>query len=194
MGYVGNAGTFLVQVVFGIYILMVMLRFLFQMVRADFYNPLSQAIVKITNPPLRPLRRLIPGLFGIDMASLLLLIILQTVELWLIAAMATGSLFVPPPGLVVLAIAQLIQLGVYVFLFSLIVQIIISWINPHGAYGNPAFNLMNSLTQPLLRPARRIVPPMGGLDLSPILVLIGLQLVLFLVVAPLKDLARTLLQ
>lgn len=193
-GYFGNAGTFLVQIVFGIYILMVMLRFLLQWVRADFYNPISQAIVKITNPPLRPLRRLIPGLFGVDLASVFLLIVLQTVELWLINAMRFGSLFVPPPGLVVLAIAQLIQLGIYVFLFSLIVLIIISWIQPQGAYGNPAFNLMRSLTEPLLRPARRVLPPLGGLDLSPILVFIGLQLMLFLVVAPLTDLARQMLQ
>lgn len=193
MGYFGNAGTFLVQVLFGIYILMVMLRFLFQWVRADFYNPISQAIVKITNPPLRPLRRLIPGLFGIDLSSLFLLIVLQTVELWLIASMRVGTLFIPPLGLLVLAVAQLVQLGVYVFLFSLIIQIVISWINPQGAYGNPAFNLMYSLTEPLLRPARRMLPPMGGLDLSPILVFVGLQLVLFLVVAPLKDLAGTML-
>ncbi len=191
-GYFGNAGIFLVQVVFGIYILMVMLRFLFQVVRADFYNPISQAVLKITNPPLKPLRRIIPGLWGIDLSSLLLLMVLQTLELWLITAMRVSSLFVPPLGLVVLAGTQLIQLAVYVFLFSLIVQIIISWVNPQGAQSNPAFTLMHNLTEPLLRPARRILPPMGGLDLSPIVVIVGLQLILFLVVAPLKDLARNL--
>jgi len=191
-GYFGNAGIFLVQVVLGIYILMVMLRFLFQLVRADFYNPISQAILKITNPPIKPLRRIIPGLWGLDLASLLLMVVLQTFELWAITAMRVGSLFVPPLGLIVLAGAQLVQLTVYVFLFSLIVQIIISWINPQGAHGNPAFTLMHNLTEPLLRPARRILPPMGGLDLSPIAVIIGLQLILFLVVAPLKDLARSL--
>lgn len=199
MNYFGNAGIFLVQVVFGIFILMVMLRFLCQLVRADFYNPISQAIVKITNPPLLPLRRIIPGLWGIDMASVLLLVILQGLEMYLAGSPGTGihgllhGVALKPLGVAIYAIPQLIQLAVYIFLFSLIIQIIISWVNPQGAYGNPAFTLMNSLTEPLLRPARRVLPPMGGLDLSPIFVFIGLQLVQFLVVAPLRDLARHLL-
>ena len=198
-GYFGNAGIFLVQVVLGIYILMVMLRFLFQVVRADFYNPISQAIVKITNPPLKPLRRLIPGLFGIDMASVLLLIALQSLELFLSGSPGDRiqgilhGVALKPLGVVIYSIPQLLQLSVYVFIFSLIIQIIISWISPQSAYNNPAFTLMHNLTDPLLRPAKRILPPMGGLDLSPIVVIVGLQLALFLVVAPLKDMARSLL-
>ena len=189
-GYFDNAGIFLVQVVFGIYILMVMLRFLFQVVRADFYNPISQAVIKATNPPLKPLRRLIPGLFGIDMASVLLLIILQSLELFLsgspsdrIPGLLSGAAL-KPAGIIIYAIPQLMQLSVYIFIFSLIAQIIISWINPQGAYSNPAFTLMRNLTDPLLRPVKRRLPPMGGLDLSPLAVIIGLQLILFLVVAP----------
>ncbi|MEO5573416.1 MAG: YggT family protein [Gammaproteobacteria bacterium] len=187
--YFSNAGVFLVQTLFGLYILAVMLRLLLQMVRASFYNPLSQFLVKITNPVLVPLRRIIPGIAGFDVASLLLLLALQLLQLVLIALMLDQGLSIG--GLVVLAIAKLIGLLVNVFFFSILIQVILSWVRPGD--DSPVSALIYSLNEPLLGPARRLLPAMGGFDLSPILVMIGLQLTSLLVVAPLTDLALRLM-
>ncbi|MFA7095699.1 MAG: YggT family protein [Gammaproteobacteria bacterium] len=187
-GYVGNALVFLIQTLFSLYILAVLLRFLLQLVRADFYNPLVQVLVKITNPPLKPLRRVIPGLAGIDMAAIVLMLGLQLVALVLVAAIIG---FAPSlPGLLIMAVAELLALVLNVYLFSIIIQAILSWINP-GAY-NPFTAVLYRLNEPILGPARRLLPPIGGLDLSPILVLIGIQLAKMLVYAPLMDFGRGL--
>ncbi|MGH8594229.1 MAG: YggT family protein [Gammaproteobacteria bacterium] len=186
--YFGNAGTFLISTVFGLYILLVLLRFLFQLVRADFYNPISQAVVKLTNPALRPLRRVIKGVAGIDVASVVLLLVLKVAELSLVAALqGIGMGFI---GLFVLALAALLQMTLHIFLFAVLIQVILSWVAPH-AY-NPVSSLLLSLTEPLLRPARRLIPAIGGLDFSPIVVLVVLQLSSMLIIAPLRDLGATL--
>ncbi|MGD8483777.1 MAG: YggT family protein [Thioalkalispiraceae bacterium] len=189
MNYVSNAGVFLVQTLFGLYLLMVMLRLLLQMVRADFYNPLSQFLVKVTNPPLKPLRRFIPGVAGVDMASVVLLLALKIAEILLL------SLFprYPVPeigGLFVLAVAELLSLLVNVFLFAIIIQAILSWISP-GTY-NPAAALLHQLTEPVLRPARRLIPPISGLDLSPMAAIIFIYLFIMLFIHPLLDWGRNL--
>lgn len=185
-GYVSNAGQFLLSTLFGLYIVAVMLRFLLQWVRADFYNPVSQFLVKVTNPPLRPLRRLIPGWRGLDLASVVLLLALQALEIVLLTWMDPRALSLPAPaGLVVLSLAKLLSLLLSVYFFSILIEVILSWVNP-GTY-NPAAYLLHQINEPVMRPARSILPPMGGLDLSPIVVLIALQLVRFLVVDPLTD-------
>ena len=187
-GHIGNAATFLVETLFGLYILLVMFRFLLQWARADFYNPLSQFIVRATQPVLAPMRRTIPALGGIDLACVVLLVGLQFAELW----MVTGILGqrAPVSALLVFSIAELVQLAIYVFLFSILIQVVMSWINP-GAY-NPMLSVLYSLNEPLLAPARRIVPPISGLDLSPIVVMVALQLAAILLVGPLRELARML--
>jgi YggT family protein len=187
--YVGNAATFLIETIFGLYILIVMLRFLLQWARADFYNPVSQFIVKATQPALKPLRKIIPGIGGLDAAALVFMIILKLVELWLV----TGLLGLSPQigGLVILSIADLLGLLINVFIFSILIQVIVSWVNP-GMH-NPVMGLLHSLTEPLLGPARRVIPPISGLDLSPIVVIIILQLTSMLAVSPLRGLARPML-
>jgi YggT family protein len=187
--YVGDAGVFLVDTVIGLYILVLMLRFLLQWVRADFYNPISQFVVAATNPPLVPLRKVIPGLFGIDLAALVLMLVLAVLKVYLIAWLsgANPGFF----GVVVFAVGELLQLAVYVFMVTVFVRVILSWISP-GGY-NPAVALLVSLTEPIMRPARRLIPALGGLDLSPIIVFLGLGLVLRLVVQPLLDLGRALM-
>lgn len=187
--YVTNAGSFLVSTLFGLYILAVMLRFLFQLVRADFYNPISQALVAVTNPLLRPLRRCVPGYRGIDMAAVLLMLGLQLVETWLLLTM--GNQPNGFAGMLILSIGQLLMTALYVFLFAVILQAILSWISP-GAY-NPMTQLLYSLTRPVLQPARRVMPPIGGMDFSPIAVIIALQLANMLLIAPVMDLGRGLL-
>jgi YggT family protein len=187
-GYLTNPLTFVVDTIFSLYILAVMLRFLFQQVRADFYNPIAQAIVKITNPPLKPLRRIVPGVAGIDVASLLLMLALQ-----MLSTAVIGTIVGAVPGfapLLVLSLAQLLSLFISVFIFAIFIQVILSWVNP-GAY-NPATSLLYSLTEPVLRPARRLIPPLGGLDLSPLVALVALQVVKMLLLPPLEQLAATL--
>jgi YggT family protein len=186
--YVGNAGVFLIQTLFGLYILAVMLRFLLQLTRADFYNPVSQFLVKATNPTLKPLRRIIPGLGGIDLAAVVLMLVLQVVE-WILVGLVSGFAL-NAPSLLVLSIGELLSLLINVYFFAILIQVVLSWVNP-GAY-NPAVGLIHSLTEPLLGPARRMIPPMGGLDLSPLVVLIALQLVKFLVLHPLLDYGQLL--
>lgn len=186
--YLSNAGIFLVDFIFGLYILAVVLRFLLQYVRADFYNPLAQAIVTITNPPLRPMRKYIPAVGGLDTSSLILMLVLQMIASLLIFLMQGFS--VNPLGLFVIACGELLAKIVYVFLFGIFIQVIASWIAP-GTY-NPVLALIDSLTSPLMRPIRRLIPPMGGLDLSPMAAILMLYLTLMLVVQPVKDLGRVL--
>ncbi|HXH03769.1 MAG TPA: YggT family protein [Candidatus Competibacteraceae bacterium] len=187
--YLSNAGAFLIQTLFGFYILLVMLRFLLQWVRADFYNPLVQFLVRLTNPPLVPLRRLVPGLLGLDMAAVVLMVALQLIELLLLLALDGRS--ASPGGLLVLSLAELLGLLVTVYFWGIIVQAVMSWINPDPRH--PLLSLLWQLTAPLLRPARRLLPPVVGIDLSPILVLIALQLLNLLLVAPLRDAGYALL-
>lgn len=187
--YAGNAATFLISTLFGLYLIAVMLRFLFQLTRADFYNPVSQFIVRVTNPPLLPLRRIIPGVAGIDLASVVLLIVLQMLELSLTYWINGFSPHVV--GVFVLSIGKLLSLVISIFFFTILIQVIISWVNP-GAY-NPITGLLYSLNEPLLEPARRLIPPISGLDLSPLVVIILLQLTSYLVVAPISDMGKGLL-
>ena len=188
-GYLSTPLIFLVQVVFGLYALIVMLRFLLQWVRADFYNPISQFIVKATSPVLNPLRRIIPGIGGKDIASLVLAWLVLALQGLLILAIGR-SVFAPLAALL-LAIPDLVELTINIFLYSILIVVVISWVNP-GSH-NPAVAILYSLTEPVMRPARRLLPPMGGLDLSPMLVMIGLVLLKMLLIPPLKALAISLL-
>ena len=184
MGYLLQAGVTLVQFVIGVYLLLVLLRFLFQLVRADFYNPVSQAIVKVTNPPLRFLRQFIPGFGGVDWPSVVLLFFIQALEISLVTLLLSGRL-PAPEALLVLCLAHLLKLVAYVYIFLIMITVIISWVNP-GAY-NPLTVLIYQITDPLMRRVRRRIPPAAGLDWSPMLVLLGIYLFLSLVVAPLMD-------
>jgi len=175
--YLTSPLTFLISTLFSLYILLVMLRFLLQLVRADFYNPLSQFIVKLTNPPLRPLRRFIPGWRGLDIASLLLMLLLQFLSSTLVIALAGQPL--EPVGLLIVSLAQLVDSGFNVFIFAILIQVVLSWVNP-GAH-SPISSLLFSLTRPVLGPAQRLLPPIGGIDLSPLVALLGLQVLRMLV-------------
>ncbi len=187
--YLSNPLIFLVQVIFGLYALVVMLRFLLQLTRADFYNPLSQFIVKATSPVLNPLRRIIPGIGGKDIASLVLAWLVLAVQTLLTLAIAGQGL--APLAALLLAIPGLLELTINIFLYSILIMVVISWINPAGH--NLAISILYSLTEPLMRPARRLIPPMGGIDLSPMVVMIGLVLLKMLLIPPVKALVVSLL-
>ncbi len=147
----------------GLYILLVALRFILQIVRADFYNPMSQFIVKATNPLLLPLRKIIPGLFGIDLASLVLIVILQLIAIQLLA-FVLGAGMLPLVVLVGCLVYKLIFLFFNIYFFSLIIVAILSWIAPQTH--NPVVSILHSITEPALKPIRQLIPPMGGLDFS----------------------------
>ncbi len=175
--YFIEASSFIISTLLGLYIIIIVLRFLLQVIRADFYNPLSQFIVKATNPLLIPMRRFIPGLFGLDMASLTLAYLVQVLELFLLFFIKGGQF--PILLLFWLAIGQIVSLFLYIYLIAILIQAVMSWISP-GSY-NPMTELIKQLTEPVLAPARKILPPFSGLDLSPLLVIIGLNLLIMMV-------------
>lgn len=184
--YLAASAVFLINTVFGLYLFAVMLRLLLQWARADFYNPISQFLVKVTNPPLRPLRRIIPGWGGIDFASIFLLVVLQMLEIFL-ANMVLGRTM-PVSGLFITSVAELLNLLLNIFLIAILVQVVMSWVSPNTY--NPATVLLHRLTEPVLAPARRIIPPISGIDLSPLVVLVVFQLIKFLLIAPLVDIGH----
>jgi YggT family protein len=171
---------FLINTLFSIYISLVMIRFLLALFRADFYNPISQTIVRFTNPPLVFLRRFIPPIGKFDTSAIALMIVLQLIELWLITLIVGQSASMI--ALLVAAIFKLIKLSIWIFIIALIVQALISWINP-GMYQmqNPIAAILNSLTAPLLKPIRRMLPRTGMIDFSPMLAIMLLYILLIIV-------------
>lgn len=184
-GYFTSPLEFIINTLFSLYVLALMLRFVLAWVRADFYNPVSQFLVKITNPVLVPLRRLVPPLGGIDMASVLLMLVVQMVGIALILLLRGGGIGLQ--ALIFISLTELVDLGFKLFIYGIVIQAILSWVNP-GTY-NPAMSLLYSLTEPVLRPVRRLLPPIGGLDLSPLLAILGLEVLRRLIVPALSMLA-----
>ena len=177
--YFANAGIFLINLVFGLYLAAVMLRFLLQTIRADFYNPICQFLITVTNPALKPLRRWVPGYMGIDWPSILLMILLQLLEICLVALLISGHI----PSLLsipVIIASKLLGLLIWVYIIIIIIQAVISWIQP-GSY-SPFTVLLYQLSDPLVRPIRRYIPATGGIDWSPFVILILLNLALMLLV------------
>lgn len=165
-----NALFFLVDTLLNLYLMVVMLRFWLQAARADFYNPLSQFIVKATNPLLIPLRRVIPSLGKLDTASIVLILLVGLAKITVLF-MFSGQPFMP---LTLLNGALLVVLkeAMSLLFWVLIIRAILSWFSQGR---NPMEYVLHQLTEPLLAPVRKVVPPIGGLDLSVLIVLIGLQ-------------------
>ncbi|UZR29286.1 YggT family protein [Methylococcus mesophilus] len=189
LGYLVNPAVFLVETLFGLYILAVVLRFLLQWTGADYYNPISQFLVKVTHPPLRLLRRFIPALGRVDTAALVLMLALQMLASYLVFLLQ-GTVAVSVAALAVWSVHDLLDLVFNIFFFCIIARALLSWFGrmPY----NPAASLLTGLTEPLLRRCRRLLPPAGGLDLSPLVPLIGIQLARMLILPPLQQLAAFL--
>mgnify|MGYP003116994095 CR=1 FL=1 len=168
--------VYILQFIGTFYMTIVLLRFLLQLARADFYNPITQFVVKATNPPLRVLRKVIPGWGGIDGASLLLTIAIQALVIYLLLVGNLGGLpAVNPIHLLAWAILATLKLIVTIYFWSVIAIVVASWIAPTS--GHPALQLVAQLTEPVMQPVRKIMPPMGGLDLSPIAVFLLLNVI-----------------
>lgn len=186
--YLVAPAVFFIDTLFSLYVFAVLLRFLFQWVDADFYNPISQFLIKITHPPLRLLRRFIPSIGRIDTASLVLMLGIQALGGYLIFLLNGAHTTVP--ALLIWSVAQLLDQLFNLYFFAIIIRSILSWVG-QGGY-NSAAALLYSLTEPLLRAVRRLLPPIGGIDLSPLIPLIGIQLAKMLVMPPLHHLMMVL--
>ncbi|HET8700509.1 MAG TPA: YggT family protein [Nitrococcus sp.] len=187
--YLSNPIAFLIDTLFSLYILVVMLRFLLQWVRADFYNPISQFLVRITQPALKPLRRAIPGFAGIDLSSVVLMVVLQMAALALV--LAVYGITPQLSYLIIRTPTELISMLLNLYLVAIIVQALLSWVQPDTYH--PATLLLYSLTEPVLKPFRQMIPIIGGIDLSPLAALIAIQVIKMLILPPLDQLARPFL-
>jgi YggT family protein len=175
--YLANPLEFLITTLISLYILAVMLRFLLGVVRADFYNPVSQFLVRVTNPLLVPLRKVIPVVGKFDTAAIVLMLVLQLISVFIVISLRGAS--VSFLSLLLYTVGELFMLLINILLISIVVQVIMSWISP-GTY-SPVNSLLYSLTNPILRPIQRIIPPLSGIDLSPLFAMIGLQVVRMLI-------------
>jgi len=182
MNYLGNAGTYLTQTLLGFALYIVLLRFWMQWVRADFRNPFGQFIITVTNPIVIPLRKILPRIGSIDTSTVLLAYLIALLKVYLLYLFSRVSPTLIP--LLVYTLGEVIQHGIFILFAAIFIQIVVSWINPHSYH--PIVNIARAIAEPIMAPARKIIPPIGGLDLSPILVIIFLQLSLKLIVAPLK--------
>ena len=189
--------AFIITTLFDLYILLVLLRFMLQLLRADFYNPVSQFIVKLTSPPLKLLRRFIPSLAGQDTAAILLcltviylkflillLLDISAVHIGNSAAILANASFI---SLFIYSVADLVALTLSVFLIAIIIQVVISWVSP-GQY-NPVIGLVNTIARPALRPVQKLIPSFGGFDLSPMFAIIMLMVAKMLIIPPILYLA-----
>jgi YggT family protein len=183
-GALGQALVLIISSLGSLYILAVLLRFLLQAARADFYNPVTQAIVKITSPLVVPLRRVIPGYRGFDFATLVLALILNSLCTGL-ALLVSGYTNVAIGTIVAWSFVGLIAFILNIYFWSLLVSVIASFIAPFS--GHPVLLVIHQLLEPLYTRVRRILPPMGGLDFSPILMFLGIQVLEILIITTLRQ-------
>jgi YggT family protein len=183
--YLTDPIIFLIDTLFSLYILAVLLRFLLQWCGADFYNPISQFLVKATHPPLKILRRFVPSIGKIDTSSLILMLALQMLADFSILLLKGVTINIG--ALTILSITQLISLLINVFVFAVFARAILSWLSP-GAF-NAAASILATLTEPLLDVCRKVIPNLGGIDLSPLAALLLLQLAKMVFLPPLHELA-----
>lgn len=167
-----NAMTFLVNTIFDLYLMVVILRFWLQLVRADFYNPFSQFVVKATQPVIAPMRRVLPSMGSMDTASIVLALVVVLVKMLILSAIAGAPIDIVTL-LLFSAVSVLKNAGVLLF-WMLLIRAILSWFNQ--GY-NPVVMIMGQLTEPLLAPIRKIIPPIGGLDLSVLVLFIAMNFI-----------------
>jgi YggT family protein len=190
--------TLIITTLFDLYVLLVLIRFMLQMFRADFYNPVSQFIVKVTSLPLKYLRKGIPSIAGQDTSAVVLCLLLTfikfvllrllDVEIMQISSNVAYIAGVSYLGLIIYSLADLISLFLGVFLIAILIQVVLSWINP-GTH-NPVIGLVNTLAAPALRPIQKLIPPIGGLDVSPLFAMLAIVVMKMLLIPPLMSLAN----
>ena len=177
-----NASVFLVQTFFGLYLILVLVRFLMRVSRVDYYNPICQVVVRLTDPAIKPFKKVLPSIRVIDFATLVVALLVQVVAISLVMLLTGNLIF--HPTYIGWALVGLASMSLDIYFFALIAMVIASWIAPYSDH--PAMSLIIQLTDPICAPARKLLPPMGGLDFSIILVFVVIALVdTFLVIQPL---------
>lgn len=175
MSALHEALIYILQTFGQLYIFVILLRFVLQMVRADFYNPISQFTVKITQPLLMPLRRVIPGYAGLDFAAIALAFLVHMALVIAVLTLAGAPALQMLLQLAIWCLISLSALFIKIFFFALIISVILSWVAP-GSF-NPAAQLIHQLCEPVLAPIRKMLPDLGGIDISPIFAFIALNLI-----------------
>ncbi|WDT85233.1 YggT family protein [Alteromonas sp. 009811495] len=165
-----NATVFLIDTLFSLYLMVVILRLWLQMVQADFYNPLSQFVVKATHPIVGPLRRVIPSIGRFDTATFVLAVVVCALKIVTLGLMFGGNL--NPLGVAILSVIGVIKETLSLMFWVLLLRAILSWVSQGRS---PVDYVLHQLTEPFLAPIRRIIPPLGGLDLSVLIAIIALQ-------------------
>lgn len=176
-GGVASAFSYLISTLISLYVTAVMLRLLLQWVRADFYNPLCQFLVKATNPVLVPMRRVIPSIGKLDTASVVLMLILEFISVWVLSLLSplnwnAGQVFL-------FAVISLVAMLLWTYFILIIVMLLLSWFGRN--WRHPVIPLVYQLTEPVLRPIRKVIPPISGIDLAPLLALIIIRFLLILI-------------
>lgn len=182
MSPLSQAILFVANTLGSLVLMVVFLRFLLQLVRADFYNPISQFIVRFTNPMLIPLRKVIPGFGGLDWASLVLALLLQFALIALLLFIVPNQISYTWPQVLGWSAIGLVKLVFNIYFYGIIILAIASWFAPNSY--NPVLILINQLIEPLVAPVRRMMPDLGGIDLSPMLVLIAIKVFEILLLIP----------
>ncbi|MDH3615246.1 MAG: YggT family protein [Gammaproteobacteria bacterium] len=165
---IASAIVFIVNAVTSLYLLVLLLRFWMPWLQADFRNPLAQGILRLTSPVVIPLRRIVPSFGRLDTATVLVAFIIQYLSVLLLLLIMGQAADISVIALT--AIVKLVVLSINLFVYAIFIRIILSWIS-QGGY-NPATAIIATLTEPVLRPFRRLIPPLGGFDISPIFAII----------------------
>jgi len=171
-----GALIYLVGTITDLFVAAILLRLLLQWVRADFYNPLSQFLIKVTNPVLIPTRRIIPSIGKLDTASVVVMLVLELIQLVIISQLSQANF--PIQFLLLFAVKKLLVTLLVTYFVLIIARVIVSWIANQSRH--PLIPLIYQLTEPVLKPFKKLVPPIGGVDLSPLFVLIALRFLLLL--------------
>lgn len=183
-----TAALFLINTLFDLYLVVLMARMILAWVHADYYNPITQVIIKLTQPVISPLRRALPNFKGIELSTLIVILSLEVIKFFLIGLVTFGlpSNFF---GLFILAGADTIKLLLNTFFYAIVLLAILSWVQQGYS---PVARVLMQMASPIMRPFQRLIPPIGGFDLSPIPAMIFLQLLIILLVVPLLNLGTAL--
>ncbi|EKD70153.1 MAG: hypothetical protein ACD_46C00619G0008 [uncultured bacterium] len=174
---------FLINIFFDLYLLVLMIRVLLAWANANYFDPITQFVVKLTDFIVKPVRRIIPNVRGIEVSTLVIILVLEIVKFLCISLLSTGMPSII--GLVLLSIADMFKLLIQCFFYGILLQAILSWVQPHS----PVNFLLYQVTSPVMRPFQRVIPPIGGIDISPIAALIFLQFIIIVLINPLMAMA-----
>jgi len=177
-----NVVLFLIGVLFDFYVIVLFLRLVLAFEHADFHHPITQFVVKLTNPIIKPFKRVLPDIRGFETATLVVILLVEFLRFLLIimASFGVPNIF----GLLILAFADTLRLVFQTLTLAVILQALISWINPNS----PAYQILYKFTSPIMRPIQRVIPPISGIDITPIIIVVVLQVLIIVMVNPLKGL------